>query len=171
MKKTLAIAAVIGLTACSGQPASQPSMSAGPVTTAASPSPTPSPTPSVLRGKVGDSYIGIHLDHTLEEYNPKVTTTASGQTWQAALVKTCAKGDRVVVSSFWWQAIGENSGRYGNAGSYYDDAPKPLYPIAEESVPQGECVRGWILFDADADVKITEVRYASESDIVARWTL
>lgn len=122
-------------------------------------------------GKIGDSYIGRALDHTVEEFNPKVTTRANSETWQAVMIKTCAKMDGAEVTSFWWYVVDDNSGRYGNAGSYYDDAPKPLYPMGQETLSAGDCVRGWVLFDADASVKVTELRYGDEQGVIARWRL
>lgn len=134
---------------------------------------TPSATPAAptLVGKVGDTYVGNQIDATVEQFNPKVTTSALSQTWQAVLVKTCAKADDVIVSTYSWQAITADSGRYHSASSHYHDAPKPLYAVGDEQVLNGECVRGWILFDSPADVEAVEIRYAPEGEGPTRWML
>lgn len=170
IRRSLPLLLAALLTGCaSGQPAMSPAPSAAIPTTTSTP--TPTATPAGLNGKAGDTYVGNRVDVTVEQINPKVTTTAAAETWQAAMVKLCAKTDDVTVSTMPWQMIDNNSGRYGNASSYYDDAPKPLYPIGVERVLKGECVRGWILFDAPATVKVAEVRYAAEGESVARWRI
>lgn len=175
MKKTIAIAAgVLVLASCSGEPSAAPTPSMSPAATPTSsptPSPTPSPSPTPMVGNIGDTYVGNAVDITVEDHNPRVTTSGGNKTWQAVLVKTCAKQDGVGVSTMPWAMIGEDSGRYGDASEHYGDAPKPLYPVIPEELPNGECVRGWILFDADASVKVKEVRYAGESEALTRWRL
>ena len=165
----VAVIAVLFAAGCAS--GGQPSMSPGPESAAAAASSTSAPTPTrdPLNGKIGDTYVGNQVDVTVEQFNPKVTTTASDETWQAALVKLCAKGDGMTVSTQPWQVVDDNSGRYGEAGTYYGDAPKPLYPIGSEPVAKGECVRGWVLFEAPATVKVVEVRYSGAGESMARW--
>lgn len=74
------------------------------------------------------------------------------------------------MSTIAWSLKGEDDGIYTSAGEYYDDAPKPLYPEGEP-VAKGECVRGWILFDASKDVKMTEIRYRPDSNDSGTWML
>ena len=165
----VAITAVFCMAGCAsgGQPAMSPAPESVSVT--ASPTPTSTPTSAGLNGKIGDTYLGNTVDVTVEQLNPKVTTSASDETWQAAMVKVCAKVEDATVSTLPWQVLDDNSGRYAGAIGYYGDAPKPLYPIGGAPVLKGECVRGWILFDAPATVKVVEVRYAGAGESVARW--
>lgn len=167
MKRIIGVAAAVLLLAgCSDQ---APTMAPGTPAPSTPAGETPSAAPKTLVGKVGDTYVGKHVDATVEEFNPRVTTSASGQTWKAALVKTCVKVDGITVSSWPWQAIGVDSGRYRNPSGTYGDAPKPGYPDVNEQVLKGECIRGWILFDSPVDV--VEIRYAAEGEGPARWML
>lgn len=104
----------------------------------------------------------------------KRITRQEGVGW-AVDAKACSKGtadEPIAITWFPWTLVDSNSGTYEWAHTTWGNDPIPAYPNDEDKrVLAGQCVRGWIVFEVNADTKATEVRYANSAGETAAWKL
>jgi len=81
-----------------------------------------------------------------------------GLGWGAVKARFCPNGNATASWSPWSLVAG--SSRYEATNLSFAQFPKPAYPIADDAVLAGECVEGWIVFEAPTDGSIDKVRYA-----------
>ncbi|MGJ6980036.1 hypothetical protein ACSDQ9_05825 [Aestuariimicrobium soli] len=183
MRKIIATAAlaVVALSGCSGAEAAAPSTvtvtppattvtATTTVTSTVTASPDPQPTSGVL--KLGSTAkLGV-VDITV--YGSKRVTRQEGIGW-AVDVKACSKAsasEPIGLTWFPWNLVDTNSGTYDWAHTTYNGDPIPAYPNDQDkSVPAGQCARGWIVFEVNADTKAAEVRYANSAGESVAWKL
>ena len=88
----------------------------------------------------------------------------------SALVEVCA-----VVGSHtpWWSPWNATDGSgsfFPASNSRYDDYPKPGYPFSGTPVlGEGQCAKGWLVFETTQGTKITNVSYTSETGTTMSW--
>jgi hypothetical protein len=71
-----------------------------------------------------------------------------GFEWAAADVQVCARADNVFVNRAPWYLVYADHTTINSSGTGYGQFPEPAYPWGDTAVPNGHCVRGWIVFPA-----------------------
>lgn len=125
-------------------------------------SPTTSGTPasSVVPAAVpGETVQLAHVSFTLSERKIIPAKSSRGRL-QLFMVKGCLNpGEEAAPFSYLrWTAYGVDSERFPPVS--WSDI-QPAYPSGDENVQPGQCVKGWIQFETDA--QLVELRYANET--------
>lgn len=86
-------------------------------------------------------------------------------------VQVCVTGDDSSVSTAPWSVADSDNRTYG--ASWYSAAGPPPYPPAiEYPIQDGECVRGWAMFETAVGSQILEIRYRGSGGArSAAWTV
>lgn len=181
LRLPIAVVAVLALVACGGtqptpalEPATQVTVTATEtVTVTIAPSPEPvasSDGPEVdMSLAVGDTHDGPSASLQVTDYK---VVEEYGMVMSGLKVSACNKTKEVLlISSEAWVALDAEGGRYTPTYGT-SDKMKPSYPTdgydpKSETAP-GDCLVGWILFDADG---LVSVRYKSQVNGEATWVL
>ena len=175
MKRTLLALSALSLivAGCSGnaaQPASQTTSAQPPPTSPASSPMNPSALGATL-SFAGDRFTGddgLQIDVTVfgfaHNVAPNATVPPGGGHWVGADVQTCLtkayEFKKVTVSGTEWSVSDSKKGQYSASDAKDPDFPMPRYPVVDEPIAVGECIRGWVLFlvSANADVGLLKFR-------------
>lgn len=74
-----------------------------------------------------------------------------------------------IGQSPWALYDGENRMYTSASTTWKHEAAHPSYPI-EQRANWGDCVRGWVIIDGQADTVMTKVRYTTQNSII-EWKL
>lgn len=184
MRHTAIITAALlaaGLTAGCSSNTDEPSVSKAtntPPVTSSTPSPSPSPTQETY--KVGDT---VDISVASKKWSAAALTYKDtgiagepilepGQKWTATEVKVCNKGDETFpVGPFAWSLAYEDGARVEATHMSGGRFPQPLYPM-DVKVKGGDCVRGFVLFQAPKEGRPERVVYApGDLDEPVEWQL
>lgn len=144
------------------------------VTVSAKPS-TAAPSTTAAAGllAIGDIYPGKPKGATLQVLEMRQATDRLSDSLVTGLkIRACNTGDETsVFSSQLWVGVDADEGRY-EATRWDVEGLSPSYPRDEfdpksETEP-GECLAGWITFEAD---NLVSVRYRSQANGEASWAL
>lgn len=144
-----------------------PSSTAAPVTPS-----TVSKRPTDGRMKLGGKFVGAEVEITVSKFDRKVASGIEDVPYmEAALVKTCVKNAAKPLELGWspWEITNADGERYEQS----DWSPldkKPLYPNGERTYDNGECAKGWILFESYKKNGDT-IRYENSEGEIARWEI
>lgn len=169
-------------TGCSSGSDDKPSVAKAtdtPPAASLTPSPTPSPSQETL--KLGDTADIDTADSkftaaTLAYKDSGIPDVAqllnADQKWAALEVKVCNKGPETIgVSPFPWSLAYKDGARVEATHMTGNELPQPLYPL-EAKVKNGDCVRGYVLFQAPKKGTPERVLYSPEMlDEPAEWQL
>lgn len=192
------LAAALMLTACSGESTSTPVTVTVTADAPSAPATTPAQTqtpeepatatsePTTAQAAtaggptVGDTQSTDLVEFTIEEWKPSVNVEfRDGENLAAAMVRACVikvptEYEWVGLSWMLWSVQAEDGSIFQESSSTYGNWPKPIYPNGEQdgTFSAGDCARGWIYFDTNADVKLTTLRYDNpDVNSALRWTL
>lgn len=138
-----------------------------PASTAEPTSSVAAPTAPSGMVSIGKTLAGSGTDArvTVEKFTSTVDAEPApggGNRWAAALIRNCV-GTGLVDGSYitnnLWLLIDDDDGQYAPSNITYGSFPTPEYPI-QTDIKDGDCVKGWIVFDVPAKANIVEVRYA-----------
>lgn len=144
-----------------------------PVTvTATPPAPAPPTSPAAL-GEAQTSKNGSVV--TVFEHRKNVEPRDPHQ--EAIDVQICTPAmppsptaEAPIVTNQPWALLDVENRRYTSASSYWTNGEaQPMYPT-EERLAWGDCVRGWIIIQGQAETKMTNVRYTGANSIL-EWKL
>ncbi|MFJ9343743.1 DUF4352 domain-containing protein [Streptomyces sp. NPDC101733] len=172
--------ALAALTACgapdtSGSAKGQATPEAtGSTTVAGKSAPAASPTPAKSRFAIGEvaevvdgsakfSVVVLAYTQPVKGPQPPDPVTQGGDVWATAEVKVCNTGGKTFsVGQFPWSLAYEDGARIKVTGLNGGDLPKPEFPSGDETVKQGDCVRGKIPYPVPSDKRPARVVYAPE---------
>ena len=103
----------------------------------------------------------------------------SGDEFAGVLAQTCIENTPQPVAFTWhpWNLEDADGGQYPAAESAYEDTPKPEYPFSGTSnYVNGDCVKGWIMFEIPTSAKPVRVRYSTTAldqttPLVGLWSV
>ncbi len=161
-----------------GTPAAQPAptvtVTQPAVTVTATPTPVAKDVAPLALGKSGTSSSGS----TMTVYAHKKNVEPQDPNQEAIDVKVCvgskpaeAETDMTpVIGSSPWAIFDAEDRRYEAARTTWShEGAQPGYPV-EQRVNWGDCVRGWVIIQGQASMKMTKVRYTN-SDTILEWKL
>lgn len=91
--------------------------------------------------------------------------------WWSAMVEACVRADEPLTFSWQpWSVSGADGGTYPASGSTWGDFPKPAYPFAgERPYNKGQCVKGWIMFEAETGTAPASIEYGNSEGETVTW--
>lgn len=188
MRRTLALLTSLFIAAC-GSPSPTPSTHPSPATSSeASPTTEPaSPSASPIPAEAGPKKLGVRVlssdgafNMTALAYRQPVARTATrpdeqpGYEWGAADVRVCStKGARAAaISNAPWALVYGGGTRAKPSSTTYQQFPLPEYPVGEEVLRSGRCIRGWITFPVPKGGRPSTIEYATEDGMeFAEWAV
>lgn len=92
------------------------------------------------------------------------------QQWWSVMVEGCTKVDGVSFSWHPWSITGTDGGTYPASDSAWGDFPRPQYPFGgAKVVPNGKCVKGWMMIALNADVEPATIDYSNSQGDALSW--
>jgi hypothetical protein len=171
----------LALAGCTATPAATPTLtSSAPsasvvATPSQTPTPTPTPTPSPASNvlAVGQSFEQKNVKLTVSEVKaqPKGNHEVP---LVGAMAQACNNtGGAVEFSNFRWTAAAADGSTFTVVGTTWGNDPTPRYPT-QQAVDNGQCVKGWLLFEVPSSIKIDQIRYSAPGDgtttpMLATW--
>ena len=171
------VAISLMLSGCSNnsEPSVETTTRAATTTTSARPS---APQPLGATRTFTDAVSGLEVDVTVFAVDQNIAlrlpTPAIGGHWVGADIGTCLKmsdyGRKLTVGWSDWSVSDAQNGQYTSSDKRYSGFPTPQYPFSNETIVEGECVRGWVLFPVANRTTITKVKYKPGFDVPAFWS-
>lgn len=170
------------VSACAGGAGSTAPTATSTVTVTATSSPIGTPTSTTPASTVlhlGDRRVYdwgnvtvLHVDQSIpvsDRHLPGV------KTWAGILVRTCVtaegkKGKPTTLGWNAWTASDRRDGQYESFPWTGITYPSPTYPM-DRPLAVGQCVRGWIIFNKPAGVRIMTANYGPSTGDPAVWQL
>lgn len=171
MNKVLASACLLAvtLTGCEANSSANGPTPTVTVTVTATPPALPqSPTPLALGTSAPTPSGG-----TVTVYEHRKGIEPQDPNQEAIDVKVCmgaGKSSEVTIGAAPWAIYDSEDRRYKYATKTWEHAgAMPGYPV-ETQIRRGDCIRGWVIIQGQAEIQMTKARYTSESTIV-EWNL
>jgi hypothetical protein len=83
-----------------------------------------------------------------------------GTEWVAIDVQVCyGPGAQTWDNSQSWVLVDANNGNYDPSSTGYSQFPSPEFPWGDIAVIDGQCIRGWIVYDVVIGADIVNVAY------------
>jgi hypothetical protein len=102
----------------------------------------------------------------------------AGNQWAGVLAQTCIQNSAQPTVISWrpWNLESADGSQYPAAESKYEDTPKPEYPFAGDATyVNGDCAKGWIIFEIPTTAKPSQVRYSvadpTFGSLLGRWSI
>lgn len=171
MNKVLASACllVVTLTGCgTDSSANAPAPTVTVTVTATPPALPQSPTPLALGASAPTPSGG-----TVTVYEHRKGIEPQDPNQEAIDVKVCmgaGKSSEVTIGAAPWAVYDAEDRRYKFASTTWEHpGATPAYPV-ETQIKRGDCIRGWVIIQGQAETQMTTARYSSESTVV-EWNL
>lgn len=150
----------------------------------AAPAPAPAPTSAASSAASSAHALGqtVDADHSFVEatvysYQQPAASGAPAPnpgdyTWAAVDVQTCASTSSIFsasVSTLSWFLVYSDQTEVGAARVEYPQFPQPAYPVDQQKLQPGQCVRGWVMFPAPSGIMPVVIRYAPFGATPVDW--
>ncbi|GAA1953388.1 hypothetical protein GCM10009689_38110 [Brevibacterium antiquum] len=157
-------ASILVVTGCSS-PANTAKADAQPAAdspdSASTETPTPTETPTEATHTLGDT-IDLPQGASVTAHVYRVVTDVADHRVGAIDIEVCVGNENtpegVYVTTDFWSVVSDDNRRYGPASTTWRHEEISPTLDYENDVAWGDCLRGWVLTDAD-DSNITKVRY------------
>jgi hypothetical protein len=151
-----------------------------PLPNTSAPSPTRAAQPATH--KLGDQVTRIDGAAKLAVYafkqpvatgapRPQEAGYPAGYEWAAADVEVCAQADGIYVNRLPWRLAYADHTTLETSHTGYNGFPEPQYPWGDTDLPNGKCVRGWIVFAAPSDKRPTSIWHNPQQAGLTEWAI
>jgi hypothetical protein len=93
----------------------------------------------------------------------------------SALIRMCNVSMKDPIGPSWdpWSLVTSDGEQYAAATETYTYDPKPQYPFiaGDRRLDEGDCAKGWVVFEVTKGAKVAAVEYDNESGDHLEWAV